>query len=667
MRLLFQLSAITIFIISLHGCLPYKTVNITHYLEHPSADSGVAIKVDYSKYEQEYKGFDAVYLVKDFTMEQIPIIGILGGSTQKLSKVNHIKYVVLKPDEDWLSTFMFTVEKGTELVDLYAVMYTPEGEIKKYTIQDMRTTKLPNGDIEYKMAYPNVKKGTIIEEGWQILDDDIFSFENYNIQSSQPIISTTMRLVYPSNFDSQIKKIGENKTLPLITAGWRDDGTTVLTYTSENLPGIKDEPYSPYYRDLGYYFVSKATRVNGWQLKKSEWSDLSEVYKILTKFDYSDLNGVISDSTAKITKHCTGTLDKMDSIITWIQQNIKHNNDLSTASNNYSTYYGINYTRVLQSKLAFSGEINALARVMLKSAGIESDFVLLRDARMGYFDKDFVDFREFSFSAILAKIDGKTYLVFPSEPKIPTSYVPEFYQGQTAMQISSTGGYDFITLSPANCGQSESIQQYKLNIKEDGVVSVNETKIFKGSQAFFIREYFKDVKDVDMPKQMKKLLTYSDGDVKLIKHTIKNQENYKEPLEVVLEYTIDNLVTVTPDEVIFQTGGLFAPGSQEKEKFETNKRYNPIRIYIDDRLEKDITINYPKTWKLITELNNSQDSSSFGSVGAIYSTDTNTLSINMERLLKPASEPKEKIQNLISLIGSKSKLNIPTLVFKINQ
>ncbi|MBL7976618.1 MAG: transglutaminase domain-containing protein [Candidatus Kapabacteria bacterium] len=657
---------VTVLSIYITGCTPpYSPTNITHFLERPAVDSGAVLKVDYTKYEAEYKGFDAVFLVKDFTIEQISSIADYAGHTLRLSKVSHIKYVVLNPEAKSISTFVINIENKTKLIDLYTVVYSPEGETKKYTIQDMRTTLLPNGNVEYKIAYPKVKKGTVIEEGWQTLSEKIFSFENYNIQSSYPIESTTLRLVYPTGSNAQIKKIHKKLTLPITYTEWTDDNTTVLTYKTENLPGVKDEPFSPYYCDMANYFKAQAIQIGGWRIKTYQWSDLSNLYKPLIRQNFSDTDRMIEDTALKITANCNTPIEKLDSIIGWIQQNVKYNNNHSDSYRNYDTQ-PVDYEYMLTSKLATIDELNALAIKMLRSVGIKSSLILLRDARKGYFDSDFVDFGEFSYIATLAEINDKTYLVFPSEAKIPTTYVPEFIQNQIAMQITNSGDYKFINLSPANCGKSESIQQYKLNIKEDGSVNVVETKIFSGSQAYFFRELFKDIKDEDMLQQMKKLLTYTNGDVKLDKHIIKNLNSYKEPLEIELEYTIDNLVTVMQDEVIFQTGGLFAPGSQEKDKFETDKRNNPIRIYVDNKLEKNIIIEYPKTWKLITELKNSQDSSNFGNATATYSSDKNTLSVNMIRILKQSSESKEKINDLIALIGSKSKLNIPTLIFKKN-
>jgi hypothetical protein len=138
-------------------------------------------------------------------------------------------------------------------------------------------------------------------------------------------------------------------------------------------------------------------------------------------------------------------------------------------------------------------------------------------------------------------------------------------------------------------------------------------------------------------------------------------------LQIKLEYTIDNLVTVTPEEVIFQTGGLFSPSSTGGErKVDTSERRNPIRIYNDEQTNKNITVQYPASWQLSSTLADIQRSNDFGSVEGKYENSPGKLSIRQTRLLKQSSAPKEKFPELLELISRQSKLSIPTIIFKVN-
>ena len=134
-----------------------------------------------------------------------------------------------------------------------------------------------------------------------------------------------------------------------------------------------------------------------------------------------------------------------------------------------------------------------------------------------------------------------------------------------------------------------------------------------------------------------------------------------------LNYTIDNLVTVTPEEVIFQTGGLFSPSTNNKWKVDTDERQLPIRIYNNEQLNKTITIKHPSNWTLSTELSAVDYKNTFGTIHGTYKATPGELNITQSRTLNRASEPKEKADDLLDVTGRKSRLYIPSLVFKVNQ
>lgn len=108
------------------------------------------------------------------------------------------------------------------------------------------------------------------------------------------------------------------------------------------------------------------------------------------------------------------------------------------------------------------------------------------------------------------------------------------------------------------------------------------------------------------------LLTYTEGDVDDLEYDLVRLDEYGTPFEIQIRYTIDNLVTLTPEEVLFQTGGLLSPASLSSFKVDTRERTLPIRIYYDRITNKTIRLRFPEAWALTTALEGVEYENRFG-------------------------------------------------------
>ena len=64
-------------------------------------------------------------------------------------------------------------------------------------------------------------------------------------------------------------------------------------------------------------------------------------------------------------------------------------------------------------------------------------------------------------------------------------------------------------------------------------------------------------------------------------------------------------------------------------------------------------------------MNGLERENNFGSIRANYQVENGALIVEHHRSLKRANEPKEKADQLLDVIGTKSRINIPSLVFKV--
>jgi hypothetical protein len=314
--------------------------------------------------------------------------------------------------------------------------------------------------------------------------------------------------------------------------------------------------------------------------------------------------------------------------------------------------------------------VTGLTQAMLAEVDVEADYLFVHSAQRGYFDRGFVTPREVRMPALRVEFgpDDTRYL-FPFLNQLPTNVIPEPYQGQPALVVNRDGDYGGFTEIPrTSASQNVTDDNYELTIREDGSIAVVEEKVMRGSRAYVTRQSLLDLTDEERTEQLREELTYTDGDVEWTAQEVANLKDFSKPLRLRLEYTIDNLVTVTPEEVLFQTSGLFSPLSGTTYKVDTDERTNPIRINYTQTRRKHVEITYPDAWSLTTDLSDVSFENRFGSISGTYETQsgsngTRTLVADQEVTLQRSQDDSEGMSDLVQLIGSQSDLQIPTLVF----
>ncbi len=606
--------------------------------------------IDVEEYKKKYEGKDGVFIENNHIVDHI-----LAGQNWEAYEFSTLRFMILNKDAEWLNTFTVRVGPGRELRNVYVNVISPEGVARSYTIADMKAEKDSDGAIVYRFAYPDVRPGTVVDEGYEIRyysGSDAME-KDFLLQFGVPCEKLNVKFAYPKQFGIRVKSLGPGRRLEY-KRDYSIKNLEVLEYSATDIPPLADEPYSPYRKEYADYLELAITSINGYGGIKS-WSDYADGYKAFAIDKESFWRDRAGDVLDDIVAPGMSNYQKMDTIISWIQQNI----EVAWTPADY------NFNDVIKKKKGNLYLVNGLGRLMLEKAGITATFVLIHSARDGYFDQDYVVPGTLSMPALLATVDEKEYVLFPYIKNFPVDHVPEYVQGQTALQINADGYDGFAKIPYGNLAQNTVVENYRLNIDEEGEIVVTEEKEFRGSAAFEIRNALKDANDDEIEKLMKRLLTYEDGDVELKSYKIENREAYKTPLVIRMEYTIDNLVTVTPEEVIFQTGGLFSPSSSQSTKVDVSERKNPIRIYYDERFVKNITISYPESWQLATELKEVNYENLFGAISATYTATPGEFRIEQARTLRHADEPATKFDELLQIIGKRSRLHVPTLIFAV--
>jgi hypothetical protein len=619
--------------------------------------------LDINEYEKKYQDADGVCLDFEKNIQHYGSVNLLLGMQQWTYTSSVLsKILVLNPKNEKLTTFRLPFGSDRTLEKVYLKTTSPEGIVKLYNKNDLLQEKNSSGNVEYKFIYPDVKKGTIIEEGYE----KVFHLPAFNwapleheieLQFPLPCEKYSFKYAYPEGFNLKIKKISPNDTLNYKYDWDEKNNTRILKYSNTNIPEYTLEPFSPFYKETAKYLQFKVA--DGGMATISyksvqDWDEFASKYEDYTVDKGSFFYSRIAPITEDLTKNCKSDLEKLDSIVTYVQKNIAVDNSKAAGS----------YREVLSDKKGDIYTITGMVYSMLKKAGIGGDYILIHPAEEGYFDQNYISFDQLTYPAVKVVLNNQTFIVFPYIKNLPIDIIPDFIQDETAMVISNEFRSKFEKI-PSNESSFNSIEDnYDISIDENGKLTVNEVKTIKGYSAFQLRRDLPEIKEDNRDKIIKSLLTYNGSEINIENFEIMNPEAYKEPLKIKFKYTIDNLVSVNPDDILFQTGGLLAPASLKTINLSSEKRKNPIKIYNYENNSKSITIKFPKSWKVQTEFKDAQIENCFGMLSSHTEIQDGVIKISKINNLKKSFQPKEKIKDLCDLTGSNSNNVVPTIIFQ---
>jgi len=610
--------------------------------------------------EKKYPGEAAVYLKRKTTYEYTTDKHILYEGS----------YILLDPDNKNMASFNLNVQSGSKLKAVSIRLVNPDGQVQIFGLKDLRAEKASDGDISYKLAYPACVKGTLIEENYEVLVSygGLTSYSNvfipYTPAWPSEILET--RIIYPKPEQIVYKNAGTSRSRLETTLDPKTK-KQIVVFRDSSVTAFRDEPYSPYFKETAdyseFYLVFEKFTVY-----KQRWSEIASSFN---KFgaDASSVFGLrVSSTSRKLTEGKTTEYEKAKAISDWVRDNIEPVNE-----------YGVkDFDDVILTKKGNVFIITGLVLELLRKAGIKADYLLVHDQDEGPFDRYYVAYKEFTTPAVQIHLEGRDVYSIPYLKILPFGFFPDQIQGQPAMVVRSVSGGkgkkepafsdpDFITL-PVQAGDQNRInEEYRIDVDSAGVIRVKEIKSLSGSMAIYARNQLKQAKESELGEKLKSFLTYTQGEVQISNQKIENLESPDSTLRLTLEYSISNLITVTPEEIIFQTGGLLSPASIKRYLVDDNNRHAPISIKADELYVKNITIKVPESWELVSDLKNRTLQNQFGTFNSTAESGIGFLKIRQERRLIRSAGDRNEFKALVDLTGSKSAFSVPNIIFKIKE
>ncbi len=630
-----------------------------YILDHQQTSNVRFEPIDIESYAALYAEDDGVYLYRENYLELVH----RGTSLLSYDRPSYhawhaetMRYLILNPEADELTTFDLDLDKEMTLSAAYIHVISPDGSITALDIDDMNVEEDSDGSKRYRVAYPDVVKGTIVDIGYETFENPTRSGSYHHqlrLQYALPCERLLVQIVYPESWDRHVKirggETGESESKEVYTRDVDEERELVTTtYQVSNLPALYNEPWSPYRNERLRYLEMAVVKFRGSPITRT-WKQYAEM---LHDYFMSDAKPRHVDIEIE---NDGGEEATVKGVISWINENIR------LKSLDRSIPY--DPIEVIERGEGRPQEITILAGLMMINAGIDTEFLLIHSAFDPPVDTAFVAPGRYYTPGLRVSIGDSTLLLFPWITNYPIGYIPSFLQNQPMLVFSHK---EFLKHDRTGTGsqlQDITTSEYSAEIDESGHVSVVEKRRLEGESAFFFRRKIESLDDEELEKEMKELVVYEGGEVDFEEYEIDNREDFDRPLILTLRYTIDGLVTVTPDEAIVRIEELFSPSFSYTRKVETSERKNPIRIYTDEKVNKTIKLQVPERWQVGPLPEDLREETSFGIATASYSYRPGELTATYSRTLRRSERPAGDYAELLRITGTNSKLNLSSLVF----
>lgn len=321
-----------------------------------------------------------------------------------------------------------------------------------------------------KVAWANVKEGSIIEITYKITSDFLFNFQDWEFQSTIPTRLSEYRATIPEyyNYEKYMQgyiplKVAETSTAnQFITINYASGGNNYdeaaggarrhslgqekieyiankSRWVSSEVPAFKKEPFITSARD----YISKInfelsytkfpTEFSNAGIKKymGTWEDINRTYWELIGGKITG-NNSLKDEMETTIAGVTDPEEKMAKIFNYVKNNVLWNEESTKFAENSPK-------KTLDEKKGNSAEVNILLACLLEKADIKVSPVLLSTRNHGFVRETMPVSSQFNYVICLAKIGNKSFLLDATDKFLPIGMLPERCLNGKGFVVSKEG------------------------------------------------------------------------------------------------------------------------------------------------------------------------------------------------------------------------------------
>jgi hypothetical protein len=296
------------------------------------------------------------------------------------------------------------------------------------------------GWMKERIAFPNVKEGSIIEYSYSIVSHSIYTFHPWTFQGEYPCLKSTYRMSFPAVFNYVVTKQGY---LPIARSDSAWDSvyqigikaiTTkcyVIRWEMTDVPAFKEEPY----------ISAPDNYVSAVRFQLSEYPDLEKKKKIKVYdtwdvvnkdlFKSKSFGGIMTASSHWLRKEMrtivndtVNGMDKARALYAYVRDHFTNMGRDILADEDQSL------KDIFKSHKGSVAEINLLLTAMLREEGFTADAVILSTRDNGKITSSYPVMENFNYVVVRLRIGGETYFLDAAEPRMGFGHLPaDCYNG----------------------------------------------------------------------------------------------------------------------------------------------------------------------------------------------------------------------------------------------
>ena len=449
-----------------------------------------------------------------------------------------------------------------------------KGKVEKTTVKKTFKEKSNEYWSNFKVAFPAIKKGAIIEYKYQYATKDLMNLEPWEFQHEIPVLYSRVSVEQPDWLNYSILSFGSELRK-------KYDESPRNEWILENIPGYEDEDYvynpKDYINKIRFQITQYKGR-NGWESVIKNWNELGKEKKQDYKKVFRKAKKNKSLLNDLITEKDTDR-EKVEKIFNFVRNTYQWNGY-------YSTYPGKSFDKLLTTKKGNLADLNLWMTALMRTAGLEAYPVLISTKSHGKPISFFPLIKQFNTVICSVEIDGKPLLIDVVERggKLPYDLLPKENLNYIGLKLGKDST-EWVNIPFDKKSRTQMLVDLDFNKREGSInarfngypASEKRLMVGEGRQLFI----------------QGKLQGFAGQEIEFGQVEIKNEADSKLPL--LFNYDL-KLGEMPEDDFLY-----FSPARWtdfEESPFKKEKRTLPVELPYLYSNQLVIKLNYPTAYQL---------------------------------------------------------------------